>query len=53
MIGTSLRTIIRIELRSPGIYINDGHLYNTLVTAHAFIMIFFTVMPIMIGGFGN
>nr|AYR05135.1 cytochrome c oxidase subunit 1 [Scolytinae sp. 6 ACP-2013] len=53
MIGTSMSTLIRMELGTPNSLINDDQTYNTIVTAHAFVMIFFMVMPIMIGGFGN
>lgn len=51
--GTSLRFIIRLELRKPGVVLDRGQLYNTVVTAHALVMIFFFVIPVMIGGFGN
>nr|YP_010708597.1 cytochrome c oxidase subunit I [Silvatares holzenthali]WCR50257.1 cytochrome c oxidase subunit I [Silvatares holzenthali] len=53
MVGTSLSTIIRMELSTPDSLIKNDQIYNVLTTAHAFIMIFFMVMPIMIGGFGN
>nr|ARX96667.1 cytochrome c oxidase subunit 1 [Cerceris sp. SJW-2017] len=53
MMGASLSMMIRLEMNSPGSFINNSQLYNSIVTTHAFIMIFFMVMPFMIGGFGN
>ena len=58
ILSSSIRLIIRIELRSPGSWINNDQIYNTIVTRHAFlifyiILIFFIVIPFLIGGFGN
>lgn len=53
LLGTSLSTLIRIELSYPGTVLLDSYFYNSIITSHGLIMIFFFVMPVMIGGFGN
>jgi len=41
IIGSSLRILIRLELRQINSIINNNQLYNVIVTIHAFIIIFF------------
>lgn len=53
LLGSSIRLIIRTELRSAGSWINNDQIYDTIVTSHAFLIIFFIVIPFLIGGFGN
>ena len=51
--GTSLRSLIRLELSHSSSYLGHDQLYNVVVTAHALVIIFFSVMPVTMGGFGN
>lgn len=53
LLGTSMRLLIRLELRNTGSFLNNDQVYNVLVTSHAFLIIFFITMPLVIGGFGN
>jgi cytochrome c oxidase subunit 1 len=53
LVGTSIRSLIRLQLRVGGNDFMTEQVYNVMVTAHAFTIIFFIVMPILIGGFGN
>ncbi len=55
VLGTSLATIIRVELSQPGsmLFVNNGGSYHIVVAIHAILMVFFVVTPIVFGGFGN
>jgi cytochrome c oxidase subunit 1 len=37
----------------PGLFLDNGQIYNSVITAHALLIIFFIVIPTIIGGFGN
>lgn len=55
LFGTTLSTLIRIELSQPGslIFLNKANTYHVVVGMHAIIMVFFLVTPLIFGGFGN
>lgn len=54
-IGTTLATLIRLELSQPGsmVFANNGGSYHIVVAIHAILMVFFVVTPVVFGGFGN
>lgn len=54
-IGTTLASLIRIELSQPGSFLfsNNGGSYHIVVAIHAILMVFFVVTPVVFGGFGN
>jgi heme/copper-type cytochrome/quinol oxidase subunit 1 len=54
-IGTTLASLIRIELSQPGSFLfsNNGGSYHIIVAIHAILMVFFVVTPVVFGGFGN
>ena len=51
--GTLLSVIIRLELSSGLIVIENMNYYNLSFTLHGIIMIFYLVQPGLFGGFGN
>lgn len=55
LIGTTLASLIRLELSQPGsmIFNNNGGSYHITVAIHAILMVFFVVTPVVFGGFGN
>ena len=55
LFGTTLSTLIRMELSQPGslIFLNKANTYHVVVGMHAIIMVFFLVTPLIFGGFGN
>ena len=55
LFGTTLSTLIRLELSQPGslIFLNKANTYHIVVGMHAIIMVFFLVTPLIFGGFGN
>lgn len=46
IVGTVLRSLIRIELGISGSSIVDDQIYNVIVTAHAFIINFSWLCPL-------
>jgi heme/copper-type cytochrome/quinol oxidase subunit 1 len=55
LFGTTLATLIRLELAQPGSYVfgGNGGSFHIVVAIHAIIMVFFVVTPVVFGGFGN
>nr|QIB71965.1 cytochrome c oxidase subunit 1 [Gruberia lanceolata] len=55
LFGTTLSTLIRLELAQPGslIFANNANAYHVTMAIHAIIMVFFLVTPLVFGGFGN
>jgi len=55
MFGTTLSSLIRMELSQPGslLFGNNANAYHVVMGMHAIVMIFFLVTPVVFGGFGN
>jgi cytochrome c oxidase subunit 1 len=55
MAGTTLASMIRIELSTPGSYFfkYDSIRYLQVITAHGLTMIFFVVVPLVFGAAAN
>jgi cytochrome c oxidase subunit 1 len=55
LFGTTLSTLIRLELAQPGslVFSNNANAYHVVMAMHAIIMVFFLVTPLFFGGFGN
>jgi len=55
LFGTTLSTLIRLELSQPGslVFSNNANAYHVVMAMHAIIMVFFLVTPLFFGGFGN
>lgn len=55
LFGTSLSSLIRLELAQPGslVFANNANLYHVVMAMHGVIMVFFLVTPVVFGGLGN
>lgn len=55
LFGTTLSSLIRLELAQPGslVFAGNANAYHVVMAMHGVIMVFFLVTPVVFGGFGN